>query len=60
MDTETYPTHQVDTLSKQRVADGAGGVGGVPPLSSLRYTPGIKPSEQGFTGANNNETANIF
>ncbi len=31
-------------------ADGAGGVGGVPPLFSPRQTPGMKPPEQGFIG----------
>ena len=38
------------------VAYGAGGVcyasiAGVPPLSSPRQTPGMKPPEQGFIGA---------
>ncbi len=31
-------------------ADGAGGVGGVPPLSSPRHTPGMKPDKEGFIG----------
>ncbi len=39
----------LDTAS-EGAADGAGGVGGVPPLSSPRQTPGMKPPEQGFIG----------
>ncbi len=32
------------------VADGAGGVGGVPPLLSARHTPDMKSTKEGFTG----------
>ncbi len=31
-------------------ADGAGGVGGVPPLPSPRHTPGMKPTKKGIIG----------
>ncbi len=36
-------------MQLQGAADGAGGMGGVPPFPSPRHTPGMKPPEQGFS-----------
>ncbi len=47
-------------ISKKGVAYGAGGmcyagIVGVPPFSSPRHTPGMKPAEQGFIGVRQDE-----